>query len=546
MSTVAIAAHPHAGTPARSEHRASFVLKAALAVGLAAVADHLFLEGSVGSTLGMFALLLLAATVLVHRAVRRSRGARTAAAAALLFALLLVDQPSLLAWTLFWGAATSAALLPRATLDDGRRWAVRLVWQGGATLALPFRDAAKLRAARRRGARRTLGDRLPVLALPLIGSLVFIALFARANPLIGDMLTEVRHLFRFEGASPLRASTWLLAFFLAWSMFRPSTLRLAAASDRAGPAALPGVTLASTTLSLLAFNAIFALQNGLDIAFLWSGAPLPEGMTLAQYAHRGAYPLIVTALLAGLFVLLTLRPGSPMAASGRLRRLVYLWVAQNVLLVASTMLRTFDYVEAFSLTRLRIAALIWMALVAVGLVLICYRIWRGRSGAWLVNANCAAALTVLTGCAAVDLGETAAAWNVRHTREAGGTGAALDLCYLVQLGDSALLPLIDLESGRIGPVLRDRVAWGRHVLHADLEAKQADWRTWTVRGARRLALVRERIAAGRLPSVDPEGRGCNGIRLYDPALPPEPVAPPGGAGFIPVPSAPPLTPAPAR
>ena len=30
------------------------------------------------------------------------------------------------------------------------------------------------------------------------------------------------------------------------------------------------------------------------------------------------------------------------------------------------MLRTLDYVEAYSLTELRIAALIWMALVAIG------------------------------------------------------------------------------------------------------------------------------------------------------------------------------------
>ena len=59
------------------------------------------------------------------------------------------------------------------------------------------------------------------------------------------------------------------------------------------------------------FQAVFALQNGLDLAFLWSGAPLPDGMTLAEYAHRGAYPLIATALLAGLFVLVTLRPGAP-------------------------------------------------------------------------------------------------------------------------------------------------------------------------------------------------------------------------------------------
>ena len=121
------------------------------------------------------------------------------------------------------------------------------------------------------------------------------------------------------------------------------------------------------------------------------------------------------------------------------------------------MLRTFDYIEAYSLTRLRIAALIWMGLVAIGLVLICYRLLRGRSGAWLINANLLAALLVLGACCTVDLGRMAAAWNVRHARETGGAGAALDLCYLNELGASALLPLIELERR---PICRPSCASG--------------------------------------------------------------------------------------
>jgi hypothetical protein len=253
------------------------------------------------------------------------------------------------------------------------------------------------------------------------------------------------------------------------------------------------------------------VQNGLDIAFLWSGAPLPEGVTLAEYAHRGAYPLIATALLAALFVLVTLRPGSEMAASATVRRLVYLWIAQNVLLVASTMLRTLDYVEAYSLTRLRISALAWMALVAVGLLLICYRLWRRRSDAWLINANFAAAAALLTACAFADLGAVAAQWNVRHTREVGGTGAALDLCYLNRLGASSLLPLVELESRRIEPALRDRVQWSRALQLARLEEQQADWRRWTFRGARRLAHAKALIATRRLPRIVPERRNCHGF-----------------------------------
>ena len=60
--------------------------------------------------------------------------------------------------------------------------------------------------------------------------------------------------------------------------------------------------------SLILFNALFALQTGLDLAYLWGGANLPDGMSHAEYAHRGAYPLIATALLAAGFVLIAMRP----------------------------------------------------------------------------------------------------------------------------------------------------------------------------------------------------------------------------------------------
>ncbi len=252
-------------------------------------------------------------------------------------------------------------------------------------------------------------------------------------------------------------------------------------------------------------------------------------MTLAEYAHRGAYPLIATALLAGLFVLVTLRPGSASAGSRPIRLLVTLWIAQNLMLVASTMLRTVNYIEAYSLTRLRIAALIWMGLVAIGLALICYRLLRDKSGAWLINANMLAALVVLAAASTVDLGRTAAAWNVRHAREAGGAGAALDLCYLNRLGPSALLPLIELESGRIPAELRDRVAWLRSRTMDRLGRDQADWHSWTWRGARRLETANAQAAALRLPRHRGEGRQCDGRPFPPPPPLPQVVAPPAAA-----------------
>lgn len=193
----------------------------------------------------------------------------------------------------------------------------------------------------------------------------------------------------------------------------------------------------------------------------------------------------MTALLAGGFVLYAAGSGDTPV----LRRLVTLWIAQNVLLVASSILRTIDYIAVYSLTPWRIAALAWMALVAVGLVLILWRMWRGLSARWLVNANALAAGVVLTAGCASDLGAISASWNVAHAR----TARDIDLCYLERTGPAALLPLIALERRAAGPILRDRTGYVIGQVATNLIREQADWHSWTWRGARRLAAARGRI-----------------------------------------------------
>lgn len=503
----------------------SFLFKLAGALFLAGIGQWLFVFQRGGATIGGFALLLLMVVTLVRPVLLRHRGARLALAAAGFFALVLGADPGFLALLLYWTMLTLAVLLSRAErFGDGWRWTLRLAMHGLLSPFAPLRDLVILNRTRSRRA-GGFGRIALIFVLPVLGTILFLALFAAANPLIENFLRSIDA--TLSEASVARMIFAGFIFLAAWSLLRPPRLPFAGAGavPQFGTAeALPGVTPASVTLSLIAFNLVFAIQNGLDIAFLWSGAPLPGDLTLAGYAHRGAYPLIATALLAALFVLVTLRPGSDTARSRGIRVLVTLWIAQNLLLVASTIYRTFDYIESYSLTVLRIAALIWMGLVAIGLILICYRLLRGRSGAWLINANMLAALLVLGACTCVDLGRMAASWNVRHAREAGGRGVQLDLCYLRQLDSSALVPLAELESrSDIAPDFRERVRGLRTYLQHKLRVEQADWHGWTWRGAARLAEADAIVAERRLPATGGIGLDCS----PEPArigLPPPPAA----------------------
>lgn len=469
--------------------RLSFLLKIAATVGLVLLFHSLFPDGFEGARVGGLAAVWLVLLVAVRHDVARSRRAWVALGGAAVFAGMLVDDPGPLPWVLFWAALSVAALIPRvAAFDDAWRWAMRLLVQGLSTpFALPF-DLRRMGGVRGRGLSPV--RIAATLALPVIGGTLFLILFAQANPLIENVFYNVAL------PEPWQLGLWAAVAAMAWPAFRPraAAIRWAARLPDPEPR-IPGTSLPSVLLALGLFNLLFAVQNALDIAFLWSGAGLPAGVSAADYAHRGAYPLIATALLAGVLALAMLRPGSESAGNRWARRLVTLWVAQNLVLVASSVLRTTRYIDESMLTAWRIAALLWMGLVALGLVLIAWRILGDRSARWLVNANALAAGIVLTGCAAVDLGATAAAYNVRTQRP-----GAVDLCYLQMVGDGALLPVIALERRPMDATARQNVRYVRQIMHADLAWRQAQWGSWTLRGARRLAAANAEV--GDTPAVE--------------------------------------------
>ncbi len=321
--------------------------------------------------------------------------------------------------------------------------------------------------------------------MPLAFAAGFLALFAMANPLIDKTLRSIDFTFLLQLLSIWRIGFWIVVAALLSVLFHPRLARrpphrqgVAAATTRVEDGLFGHAALLR---SLVVFNALFAVQTLLDLAYLWGGASLPDGMTHAEYAHRGAYPLMLTAILAAGFVLAAMRHGGPGDKSAPLRGLVHLWIAQNILLCLSSILRLDLYVEAYSLTELRVAAGIWMGLVAIGLFLIFLRILLRRPNEWLIALSCAALVITLYVTALADIPAFIARVNIAHSREISGDGIALDLNYLSTLGPAAI-PALDIYLAALPADadvrrLRDTLRW-QH------QGRSLDWRSWTYRDAR--------------------------------------------------------------
>lgn len=317
-------------------------------------------------------------------------------------------------------------------------------------------------------------------AFPLGGSLVVLALLMDANPVFVHLSAEylepwtlAQRVLFWAGLAVLTAP-FLAADLPDASLPKATTLRR-----------LPGLGLNARSVrrALVMFNLLVAVQMVTDVSILIGGATLPKGMTYAEYAHRGAYPLLATAMLAGTFAALA----QPFLREHRLiRPLMLLWLAQNVVLTGAAAMRLDLYVEAYGLTYLRLYAMIWMALVASGLALAGWQVLRDHAPTWLIVRFVAVSVATLYLCSFVDLTAVVAARNLSRP--------APDMGYVCSLGPMASGAL------RASPAAGLPHATGRgNACAAQRPPRIEGWRDWEYRSWR---LIRKVEAAKHRSSVD--------------------------------------------
>jgi hypothetical protein len=463
-----------------------------LVVVLTAIADWLLFGQQVGISLALF-VFAVAAGILVANRGETDFPATLVCGGFLVTAVLplIEDVNVMTALSAAFGLggfalATTAAL--RGDLKD------RLVAVGWMLLSGPFRIFPDLPLLRTWLRERGLAAAAPILKgwiVPLVVGAIFVALFAAANPLIADWFANLPIKDWLGQIDGKRLLFWVIVFPILWGIVPacgrwilwPDVVDPAVAMLR--PVALPDRLFDETAIrrSLVLFNLLFAVQTAMDVNYLWRGAALPNGMSYASYAHRGAYPLIVTALLAAVFVIIAMRPGSQAERSPTLRMLVFLWIGQNVLLVASSMLRLHLYVATYQLTYWRVAAFIWMLLVAAGLILIVARIVSYHSNAWMVSANLAMLVFTIWICGFINFPFLVASYNVEHAADFAASGQSIDLCYIVELGPQAI-PALDRYANVTTKPLPNFVRDRRNQLAATHLHEGANWRAWTFRGWR--------------------------------------------------------------
>lgn len=294
--------------------------------------------------------------------------------------------------------------------------------------------------------------------LPLLVGLLFATIFIFANP---DLLSTVSERIR-SGATVLgewilALSPWQLAFWIVFGWIGLGLIRPALPLPRWEPPQenppTPSVespwypALRNTLVTVIA---IFGIYLIFEFRTLWF-REFPEGFYYAGYAHQGAAWLTFALALATAILSLAFR-GNVLRERRipLLRRLAWVWSAQNLLLAISVYNRLLIYIGFNGMTRMRVIGLLGITAVAIGFLLVVYKILRHRPFLWLIRYQLltVALLTILYSIAPVDwIAHRYNVWAVKS----GNPRAAVQIAVkqIDNEGVFALFGLVDAEDSEI-------------------------------------------------------------------------------------------------
>ncbi|MFQ7016000.1 DUF4153 domain-containing protein [Akkermansia sp.] len=238
-----------------------------------------------------------------------------------------------------------------------------------------------------RKAAQGLRGKLPLAASIAVGIflfLFFLSIFADGNPVVASVRTAMNEL-------AVRYLSWLLpsretfVHMLLWvlgslsfgilTMHRKCTPFGGDRPLRPEKPWLPSLP----AISLLFINLAFLVNNGTDMAFLWSGT-VPEGISQTGYLHEGADSLTLAAILSALILLVMFRSSGSVRASKTGTVLGFLLAVQTGLIAASVAVRLYNQIEDFGFSPTRVTAGIYLLLGACFLGLLF--VYMAGSGNW--------------------------------------------------------------------------------------------------------------------------------------------------------------------
>lgn len=287
--------------------------------------------------------------------------------------------------------------------------------------------------------------RVSAIAIPIIGAIIFLLLYASANPLFSNAFNWISWEWIYF--------TFLLGLLFAgiffyhplhqmnrWQALRGNTIsRKRKFLSDTHPLALKFELRTAVTLLIL-LNILLFMFNGADLQYVLNGFTQDRDFSHAAFVHQGVYTLIISIVLAISILLYYFRGNMNFYRKHLiLKRLAYLWIAQNLILAASITYKNLTYIQEFSLTYKRIGVFIYIILVVAGLLTTYLKVRDKKTTWYLLNINSWIALILL-------LISSFVPWDTWITNYNLSKSHNPDFKYLIHLSDANIPQLLPFRN----------------------------------------------------------------------------------------------------
>ncbi|WP_338790913.1 DUF4173 domain-containing protein [Bernardetia sp. MNP-M8] len=381
--------------------------------------------------------------------------------------------------------------------------------------------------------------KLRLLIIPLIAFSIFFMIFKIANPVfnkmtnnLGNQLFDIlsnlfvdfsflKILFLLLGAviilvSLVKRETTLIVAL--WESMKTDVLRRELSRERRVMEMELLETQKNTTFKIMDLkqeyqtgilliamvNLLLLVVNGIDIQFLWLNFEVDEAGNLAELVHEGTYMLIISILLSMSILMYFFRKNLNFYLKNELlKKLAYVWIFQNTILVISVVIRTYYYIIEHGLAYKRIGVLLFLALTTYGLYSLFVKIKEHKSSFYLWRVNSWATYAMLVFMACINWDMLIVKYNIEKCKTVESK-AKIDLGFMLSRSDQTLPILREnrqyfetdkrgISSYRNSPNVNTYGTYLDERIETYLqEQKKYSWASWNYADAKTVSLLEEK------------------------------------------------------
>lgn len=355
---------------------------------------------------------------------------------------------------------------------------------------------------------------LRLIIIPLIIVFVFVLIYKAANPVFEGMVKSffdvIDNFFEwfFDNIEIALFMTFILGFIISNSFFMGSSEKSIVAMDKNSSDKLVRIRrkritkfktnalkseYTSALILFISLNILILIINFIDIWWVWLNFEW-DGEYLKQFVHEGTYLLILSIIISLAISIIYFRGNINFLKKNiLLKKLAYLWLAQNAILTISVGIRNFWYINYFSLAYLRIGVIFFLILTLFSILTVFIKIKNKKTTYYLFRRNTLAAYVLLVVMAFFNWDVIIAKYNFSHSET-----AFVHFNFLADLSDNALpyLEKTDKELKEIDKIQKEKFPFRkRYISSSDYseiiidkkldflnEWKNRSWLEWNFAG----------------------------------------------------------------